>query len=94
MRIAIASDHAAIAMKAGYPVPDQEQVQFALSVGPEEAIVNGFRWSEDKSKVNELVESYRQELAKRKSKWQKGGVTNRNTKTDKETPKVVLKSDV
>ena len=60
----------ATAAKAGLPEPDNEQVQFALSVGPEEAIVTGFEWATDADEVAKLVESYKDELSQRRGSWQ------------------------
>jgi beta-phosphoglucomutase-like phosphatase (HAD superfamily) len=42
-------------------------VQFALSVGPEEAVRTGFEWTTDAEQVSSLVESYKSELGR---KWQ------------------------
>ena len=57
------------ARRQGYEKPDDEQVQFALSVGPEEAVVTGFQWTDDPAKVAEVVEVYKEELSQRRSAW-------------------------
>ena len=57
------------AKQFGFPEPDDEQVQFAMSVGPEEAVVSGFDWTTDRTKVSEIVDSYKTELGKRRSNW-------------------------
>lgn len=63
----------ATAKNAGLPTPDAEQVQFAMSVGPEDAILYGFQWTEDQLEVSKLVDAYKKELGKRRSQWQGTG---------------------
>jgi beta-phosphoglucomutase-like phosphatase (HAD superfamily) len=59
------------AKNAGFPPPDVEQVQFALSVGPQDAIVSGFEWASDEKEVLELLNSYREQIRiKRELLWQ------------------------
>ena len=59
------------ASRGGFPPPDIDQVQFALSVGPEDAIVTGFGWAIDKADVLELVNNYREEISVRRERlWQ------------------------
>jgi hypothetical protein len=48
----------------GYPEPDLEQVQFALSVGPEEAIVTGFDWTTNPAEIAKVLRSYRDEIGR------------------------------
>ena len=60
----------ALAKELGHPLPDDEQVQFALSVGAEEAIMNGFGWTKEPAKVAELLGKYKAEIATRRSLWQ------------------------
>jgi beta-phosphoglucomutase-like phosphatase (HAD superfamily) len=69
----------AVAKESGYPLPDDEQVLFALSVGAEEAILNGFGWTNDPNKVAELMGRYKAEIAKRRSSWQRGDSTKTQT---------------
>jgi beta-phosphoglucomutase-like phosphatase (HAD superfamily) len=59
-----------VAERSSLHVPDDEQIQFAISVGPEEAILTGFCWTEERSKVEELVKLYREEIGKRRTAWQ------------------------
>lgn len=83
----------ATAQKYGYQSPDQEQVVFALSVGPEDAVVSGFEWTRDTLKINELVTTYRQELSNRRSKWQKNPMIDSSTLNRKMNhPKVTIVS--
>jgi beta-phosphoglucomutase-like phosphatase (HAD superfamily) len=59
------------AKNAGFPPPDVEQVQFALSVGPEDAIVSGFEWASDEKDVLELLNSYKEQIRIRRDRlWQ------------------------
>jgi beta-phosphoglucomutase-like phosphatase (HAD superfamily) len=61
----------ATAENAGFPPPDVEQVQFALSVGPEDAIVSGFEWASEEKDVLELLNSYKEQIRIRRDKlWQ------------------------
>jgi beta-phosphoglucomutase-like phosphatase (HAD superfamily) len=57
----------ATANKAGLPLPDSDQVQFALSVGPEDAIVTGFQWASEDEEVSDLLKSYMEELSVRRT---------------------------
>jgi beta-phosphoglucomutase-like phosphatase (HAD superfamily) len=57
----------ATARRLGFEDPDDEQVQFALSVGPEEAIMLGFDWASDPEKVKEIMDVYRDELGQRRT---------------------------
>ena len=59
----------AVAKKKSLPEPDMDQVLFALSVGPEEAIETGFDWASDRDQVLELVEAYKKELGIRRQSW-------------------------
>jgi beta-phosphoglucomutase-like phosphatase (HAD superfamily) len=72
----------ALANELGYPLPDNEQVQFALSVGAEEAIKNGFGWTNDSAKVAEILGKYKAEIAKRRSLWQNHLTTKPQSKND------------
>jgi beta-phosphoglucomutase-like phosphatase (HAD superfamily) len=71
-----------IAKELGYPLPDDEQVQFALSVGAEEAIVNGFGWTSESTNIAELLGKYKAEIAKRRSLWQNYLTTKSQSKND------------
>ncbi|GAX25851.1 hypothetical protein FisN_6Hh111 [Fistulifera solaris] len=57
----------AVSFYLGHGVPDTAQIQFALTVGPEEAITTGFQWTSDPRRAAELVDLYRKELEKRKT---------------------------
>lgn len=59
----------ATAQRHNCPPPDNDQVQFALTVGPEEAILYGFVWSDDSETVAAIQETYKSELAKRRTSW-------------------------
>jgi beta-phosphoglucomutase-like phosphatase (HAD superfamily) len=62
-----------VARKAGFALPDYEQVQFAMSVGPEEAILVGFEWTNDPIEAATISQSYKDALQTYRSKWQTGG---------------------
>jgi beta-phosphoglucomutase-like phosphatase (HAD superfamily) len=59
----------ATAFRMGYTAPDSEQVIFALTVGPEDAIRTGFQWTEEADGVNEITKIYKDELATRRQSW-------------------------
>ena len=59
----------AVAKKRGFPVPDAEQVQFALSVGPEEAVRTGFEWASLAEEVESILSSYQEEIGLRRQQW-------------------------
>lgn len=84
----------AVAFMSGYLAVDDDQVQFAMSVGPEEAIVNGFGWSNDTVKVTELVGKYKSEISKRRSKWQKSAPSTVQNQQNDDIPMYQWKPDV
>jgi beta-phosphoglucomutase-like phosphatase (HAD superfamily) len=58
-----------VAKEFGYLLPDDEQVQFAMSVGPEEALLSGFCWTNEPAQVSKILERYKAEIAKRRQSW-------------------------
>ena len=74
----------AIANELGYALPDDEQVQFALSVGAEEAIVNGFGWATESTKVGEILGMYKAEISKRRSLWQNDLISQAPSRNDRD----------
>jgi beta-phosphoglucomutase-like phosphatase (HAD superfamily) len=58
------------AKKNGFSFPSTEEVEFAFSVGPKEAILLGFQWTDDVAIADELVKVYREELNTRRTQWQ------------------------
>ncbi|KAL7569064.1 hypothetical protein ACA910_016907 [Epithemia clementina (nom. ined.)] len=59
----------AVAYKYGLSVPTTDQVMYAMSVGPEEAIRYGFRWSTKEERVTELLGFYMKEVESQRKKW-------------------------
>jgi beta-phosphoglucomutase-like phosphatase (HAD superfamily) len=59
-----------VALKRGFALPDNDQVVFAMSVGPEAAIVSGFGWAKDQKGAEIIAKDYRQQLAPKRAKWQ------------------------
>jgi beta-phosphoglucomutase-like phosphatase (HAD superfamily) len=66
-----------VAWQSGYSLPDQlpdqEKVQFAMAVGPEEAIVVGFKWTESYEKAAEIASMYRDKIKLKRTEWIKNG---------------------
>jgi beta-phosphoglucomutase-like phosphatase (HAD superfamily) len=88
-----------LAWQAGKPLPDQDQVQFAMSVGPEEAIVNGFEWTDDYTEAGIIAEKYREQLKGKRQEWKKNGYSisskeESKVESDDEMPMVSVVSEV
>lgn len=92
----------AVAWNSGYSLPDQlpdqEKVQFAMAVGPEEAIVVGFKWTDDYAKASEIANLYRDQLQQKRAEWIQKGY-NLSSKADSKSedddqPLVVVRADV
>ncbi|KAG7363906.1 hypothetical protein IV203_037108 [Nitzschia inconspicua] len=62
-----------IAWKNGYSMPDQEQVQFAMTVGPQQAILAGFRWTDSEEKAESLAKQYLDQIKTKRDDWVKRG---------------------
>ena len=80
----------AVAKRAKLDLPDYDQVQFAFTVGPEEAIVTGFQWTDDESEAEKLVESYRSELAQRRASWSSNNETSSTASTKAPSKKTLV----
>jgi len=52
----------AVAKKKGFELPDEDQILFAMSVGPEEAVISGFEWVRESGDVQEIVDSFKAEF--------------------------------
>jgi beta-phosphoglucomutase-like phosphatase (HAD superfamily) len=59
----------ATASRYGFVWPVPGQVVYAMSVGPEEAISSGFGWADTQQRLNEILEAYKEELAKQRPKF-------------------------
>lgn len=62
-----------VAWESGFTLPEQDQVQFALSVGPEEAIVVGFQWTSSYQEAKEIAKKYRDQIQTKRAEWVKKG---------------------
>eukprot|EP00538_Stauroneis_constricta_P006012 CAMPEP_0119555704 /NCGR_PEP_ID=MMETSP1352-20130426/7825_1 /TAXON_ID=265584 /ORGANISM="Stauroneis constricta, Strain CCMP1120" /LENGTH=1890 /DNA_ID=CAMNT_0007602513 /DNA_START=159 /DNA_END=5831 /DNA_ORIENTATION=- len=59
-----------LAWKRGLSLPNNDAVIFAMTVGPEQAILNGFGWASTPEDAAEIAKEYRDQIAKQRSKWQ------------------------
>ena len=57
------------AKQLGYEPPNEEEVVFAITVGGEEGIKEGFQWTDDPETVTKILDVYRSEIGKKRSKW-------------------------
>jgi beta-phosphoglucomutase-like phosphatase (HAD superfamily) len=64
-----------VAWKNGYSLPDQEQVQFAMSVGPQQAILAGFRWTSSEEEAESIAGQYLNQIKVKRDDWVKRGYT-------------------
>ncbi|KAG7340036.1 hypothetical protein IV203_006440 [Nitzschia inconspicua] len=64
-----------IAWKNGYSMPDQEQVQFAMTVGPQQAILAGFQWTDSEEKAESIAKEYLDQIKTKRDDWVKRGYT-------------------
>jgi beta-phosphoglucomutase-like phosphatase (HAD superfamily) len=55
--------------------PIQEEVIFAMSVGPEEAIISGFRWADDVVEANRIAANYLEEIKLKRAQWHRKGLS-------------------
>ena len=87
----------AVASKYQLPAPDNDQVMFALTVGPEEAILTGFQWTEQPDMTRTLLEAYKAEVGIRRQRWS-GGMTSTPSATATDAndaiPPVTVATDV
>jgi len=60
----------AVAARFNLSEPTVDQVLYAMSVGPEEAIRYGFRWTSEEENVSLLLGSYMKEVEGKRSKWE------------------------
>lgn len=87
----------AVASKNGYPAPDNDEVMFAMTVGPEEAILTGFQWTDDREEAKSILEQYKTEIGVRRQQWSGGQTSSEsaNSNTPDETlPPVTVSPDV
>ena len=58
-----------VASRFRLPPPTTDQILYAMSVGPEDAIQFGFRWTDDEGNMAELLKSYREVIAEKRPNW-------------------------
>jgi phosphoglycolate phosphatase-like HAD superfamily hydrolase len=68
-----------VADRFSYPPPDEEQVLFAMTVGPEEAIITGFRWADNMVEANKIAANYYEEIKLKRADWHRRGLSTTAT---------------
>jgi phosphoglycolate phosphatase-like HAD superfamily hydrolase len=88
----------AVASKRGLSAPDSDQVMFAMTVGPEEAILTGFQWTDDREEAKSILEAYKTEVGIRRQRWSGGLATSAESAgsggSDQSPPAVSVAPDV
>lgn len=64
-----------IAWKRGFSMPNQEQIQFAMTVGPSEAILSGFCWTDSEEEAEKIAQQYFDHIKVKRDEWLKQGYT-------------------
>lgn len=64
-----------VAWKMGFPLPIQQEIQFALTVGPKEAIIGGFCWTESEEEAEEIAQQYLNVIKSKRDSWLEQGFT-------------------
>jgi len=64
-----------VAWKLGFPLPVQQEIQFALTVGPKEAILGGFCWTESEKEAEDIAQQYLNQIKTKRDDWLKRGFT-------------------
>mmetsp|Transcript_14684 Transcript_14684/g.16516 ORF Transcript_14684/g.16516 Transcript_14684/m.16516 type:complete len:1641 (+) Transcript_14684:420-5342(+) len=64
-----------VAWKLGYPLPVQQEILFAFTVGPLEAIISGFCWVEDEEEAKDIAQQYLDQIKLRRDSWLEKGYT-------------------
>jgi len=64
-----------VAWKLGFRLPTQEDVQFAMTVGPKEAIISGYYWTKSEEEAEGIVQQYLDQIKGRRDEWVKQGYT-------------------
>lgn len=65
----------AVAWKLGFPLPIQQEIQFALTVGPKEAIMGGFCWTESEEEAETIAKQYLNQIKTKRDGWIEKGFT-------------------
>jgi beta-phosphoglucomutase-like phosphatase (HAD superfamily) len=73
-----------VAWKLGFSLPDEEQIQFAMTVGPRDAVIAGFQWTDSEKEAEEIAQQYFDKIKKTRDAWIKQGyATTVNIDSDK-----------
>lgn len=64
-----------VAWKLGFPLPIQQEIQFALTVGPKEAIIGGFCWTESEEEAEDIARQYLNQIKTKRDGWHEQGFT-------------------
>ena len=91
-----------VAWQSGYSLPDQlpdqEKIQFAMAVGPEDAIVSGFKWTDSYEKAASIASMYRDKIKQKRAEWIKNGYNLssnvESTRAPVDRPLVVVRDGV
>ena len=83
-----------VAWKLGFPLPVQQEIQFALTVGPKEAIMGGFCWTESEEEAETIAKQYLNQIKVKRDDWIKKGYTTtvkiESTSNEKEDQPLVM----
>jgi beta-phosphoglucomutase-like phosphatase (HAD superfamily) len=64
-----------VAWKLGFSLPIQQEIQFALTVGPKEAIMGGFCWTESEEEADDIAQQYLNQIKTKRDGWHEQGFT-------------------
>ncbi|CAJ1969446.1 unnamed protein product [Cylindrotheca closterium] len=84
-----------VADRMSFSAPSQEQVVFAMTVGPEEGIISGFGWASNMSDAAKIAADYREEIKLKRAQWHRAGMTTNagpssGASVDESTPLVKI----
>jgi len=63
-----------VAWKFGFPLPIMQEIQFALSVGPKEAIIGGFCWTDSEEEAEDIAQQYLNQIKIKRDEWHQRGL--------------------
>jgi beta-phosphoglucomutase-like phosphatase (HAD superfamily) len=64
-----------VAWTRGFSLPSQDEVQFAMTVGPEQAILAGFQWTDNEDEAKKIAEQYLDQIRGKRDDWRRRGYT-------------------
>lgn len=68
-----------VAVKLNFPLPINEQVMIAFSVGPEGAILKSFEWTKDANEAKQIAVQYKEQISIKLKEWEREGVATKAT---------------